>query len=158
MLLRYAKTATLISRHPPQEIAHRLTVETTPTKWYDIFTTQRFVGVMYADSGFCIQQTGRSQLRIKGSIKALDSGGSQIDLAFENRGSNKISRIILLIIASISLLAVCISFWRDGFSFSLLPFLLVPLLMVFLVNVGLNMEYDRSLIALRELLNAKNAG
>ena len=161
MLLDYAKTATLVSRHPPHEIARRLTVETTPTEWYDVFTMQQFVGDVYADRGFHIQQTShgkhRSQLRIQGSIMPLDSGGSRIDLAFENRGSDKITRVIMLIIASIFLLAVCISLWRNGFSSSILPFLLIPLLMVSLINVGANMEYDRSLITLRELLNAKNA-
>ncbi|MBT9393793.1 hypothetical protein KLP40_11525 [Hymenobacter sp. NST-14] len=156
-LLDYARTATLVSRHPPHEIARRLTVETAPTKWYDIFTMQQFVGDVYAESGFRIQQTGRSQLRIQGSIRPLDFGGSQIDLTFENRTSNKVSRAVLLLIVSVFLLTACIFIWREGFSFTHLYFVLIPLLMVILINLGPNMEYDLSLMRLRELLNAKNA-
>ena len=154
-----SKTATLVSRHSPQEIERRLLEEIKPVKWNDLFTTQEFMGSRHND-GFHLRRTGRRSsflIHICVQPRPRNDGDTQIDASFNQTSSSAALGWLFSLIGAVFLLLGLSFGYRDGFSFDLLVFLIPPM-MAAAAHYGPIMEYDYSLMLLCRFLHAKKAG
>ena len=155
----HLRTATLVSRHSPQEIERRLLEEIKPIKWTDIFTMRNFTGSNH-DDGFHLRRTGRrSSLLMNISVqpRPRNDGDTQIDVSFNQSSSSVALAWLFSLIGAVFLLIGLSSVYQDGFSPDLLVFL-IPLMMAAVAYYAPILERDHSLMLLRQLLHAKSAG
>ncbi len=157
MLLRYAKTATLVSQCSPQEIERLLLEETRPVKWYDLSAHQDFKGLVYAD-GFRIRRTGKNALRIRGKVVVNQAAGSHIELAFTSDHSDTIAQV-LSIGLGILLFLIIIMPGDEGRSADIgeaLFLCTLPAIFVLLVSKGsYYISYCIAVVKLEQLLKAR---